>query len=173
MMIAMKFYLLTPFLFLGALFLTTFGFSQENISSQFSLITEAPPPTDSFANEHPSNPALKNYPEHSDELETWPHHLERESDTFQVKFFNMLFILILLIGFMMLASWALKRMMKTKMTQLNTANSIKILETRYLSPRATLYLLEVQDQVFLIAESPTSVTYLAKIPLPTFPESNR
>lgn len=93
------------------------------------------------------------------------HEIEHESDTFPKKFFNMLVILLLLIGFMLLASWALKRMMKTKITQLNTSSSIKILETRYLSPRATLYLLEFQNQTCLIAESPTTVTYLTSFPL--------
>lgn len=92
------------------------------------------------------------------------HHAERESDTFQAKFLNMLFLLALLIGFMILASWALKRLMKTKISQLNTASNIKVLETRYLSPRATLYLIEIQDQAILIAESPTAVSCVATFP---------
>lgn len=91
-------------------------------------------------------------------------HPEREADTFQKKFMNMLFVLALLIGFMILASWALKRMMKTKATQLNTGSSIKVLETRFLSPRATLYLVEIENQTLLIAESPTAVTYLQSFP---------
>ena len=108
------------------------------------------------------NDELENYPDYSETPRTEP--IERESDSFQRKFFNMLFILGLLIGFMILASWALKRMMKAKITNLNTSNTIKVLETRYLSPRATLYLIEIQNKNFLIAESPTNVTYLASIP---------
>ena len=92
--------------------------------------------------------------------EGWHEHLGEETESFEAKFFNMLFILALLIGFMILAAWALKRMMKSKMTQLNTGSSIKILETRYLSPRATLYLIEIQGQNVLIAESPTVVSFL-------------
>lgn len=91
-------------------------------------------------------------------------HIEKESDTFQAKFMNMLLVLGLLIGFMILASWALKRMMKTKLTQVNTQSEIKILETRYLSPRATLYLVEIQNQTVLIAESPTAVSYIKSFP---------
>lgn len=90
---------------------------------------------------------------------------EHESDTFQAKFLNMLFILGLLIAFMILASWALKRMMKSKITQLNTASHIKILETRQISPKTTLHLIEVQDKAFLIAESPSSTTYLSTLSL--------
>lgn len=88
---------------------------------------------------------------------------EKETETFEAKFMNMLFILGLLIGFMILASWALKRLMKTKMTQINTSSNIKVLETRYLSPRASLYLIEVENQKILISESPTTVTYLTAI----------
>lgn len=97
----------------------------------------------------------------------WKGQRESETDNFQAKFFNMLLILGLLIGFMILASWALKRMMKTKMTQLNSGSHIKVLETRYLSPRASLHLIEVEDHAFLIAESPTAVTFLSSFSLET------
>jgi flagellar biogenesis protein FliO len=118
--------------------------------------------------EHPANHQPKEFesiPLHEDKGYEFLNHIEHETDTFQSKFFNMLFILALLIGFMILASWALKRMMKSKLTQLNTSSHMKILETRYLSPRATLYLIEVEDKAFLIAESPTAVTSIAFFPL--------
>lgn len=91
-------------------------------------------------------------------------HGENENANFQSKFFNMLLILGVMIGFMFIASWALKRMMKTKLSSLNTSSSIKVLETRYLSPRATIYLVEVQNKTYLLAESPTTVTYLQSFP---------
>ena len=127
-----------------------------------------PPPSSAAGsstptNEHPDSPG-RLYSEHHDIPDVLIDRVEHESDTFQAKFLNMLFILALLIGFMILASWALKRLMKTKINQLNTTNNIKVLETRYLSPRATLYLVEIVDQTFLIAESPTTVTYLATLP---------
>lgn len=95
----------------------------------------------------------------------WPDDSPKEEESFEAKFFNMLFILGLLIAFMILASWALKRMMKSKVSQLNTASSIKVVESRYLSPKATLHLVEVEDQLILIAESPSAVTHLAAFPL--------
>ncbi len=166
MMIAMKFYLLTPLLFLSALCLPFLAFTQENMTNQYSHpLPSGPSSSDHFLpTEHQIDHDLQNATNQDEMTGVWPEHAERESD-FQAKFFNMLFILALLIGFMILASWALKRMMKTKMTQLNTASNIKVLETRYLSPRATLYLVEVQDKTFLIAESPTSIAYLASFPL--------
>jgi flagellar protein FliO/FliZ len=92
-------------------------------------------------------------------------HVEHEADTFQAKFLNMLFILGLLIGFMILASWTLKRMMKSRISQLNVGSTIKISETRSLSPRSTLYLVEVNGQNILIAETQTTITQLASWPV--------
>ncbi len=164
-MIAMKSYLLFFVFFLSTLSLPLSTFAQEDHPSSSSHSNQAAP---SLSDE--SFP----YDQQKDELRSYPEgetpgigidHTPRESDTFQTKFFNMIFLLGLLIGFMILASWALKRMMKSKMTQLNTASHIKVIETRYLSPRATLYLVEVYNQSFLIAESPTTISHLATLPI--------
>ena len=93
----------------------------------------AQPDHQPLTNEHLESPG-RLYSEHHDIPDVLIDRVEHESDTFQAKFLNMLFILALLIGFMILASWALKRLMKTKINQLNTTNNIKVLETRYLSP---------------------------------------
>lgn len=92
-------------------------------------------------------------------------HIDKDADNFQAKFFNMLLVLGLLIGFMILASWMLKRMTRVRVEQLNTASDIKILETRHLSPKSTIYLLDVMGQGLVIAETPTNVSHLATIPL--------
>jgi flagellar biogenesis protein FliO len=72
----------------------------------------------------------------------------------------MLVILGLLIGFMFLASWSLKRMMRSKVEQLNVGNAIKIIDSRNLSTRVTIHLLEIESKKYVIAESPTGVTSL-------------
>lgn len=144
MMIAMKNYFSLFLLLVGFLASPSLIFSQQ----------ESEPPKSSVDEIH--------FPYFGETVE---HELERETDSFPAKFMRMLFILVLLIGFMILASWALKRMMKTRLTQLNTTSSIKIVETRALSPRATLYLLEIQGQTLLVAESPTTVSVLPFSPL--------
>ncbi len=164
--IAMKQYLLIPFLFL-TLFSASLSMAQE---SQ----TQPPLAKDAHSIEQDSS----DYPVYDANAVHLPdaYHdplvdpVVKDSDTFQSKFMNMLFLLGLLIGFMLLASWILKKMTKTRVTQLNQASSIKVLETRYLSPRSTLYLLDVQGQTLLIAESPMGVAQLAS--LGTTPESD-
>lgn len=135
----MKRYFLVLVFFLQA-FNSSFLFSQHSTS------------------DHPSNPWEN--PLFSGSSQEHPTAYQ-EGETFQSKFVRMLVILALLIGFMILAAWTLKRMMKTRVNQLNVASSIKVLETRTLSPRSTLYLIEVEGQNFLIAESPNMVSHLA------------
>jgi flagellar biogenesis protein FliO len=88
-------------------------------------------------------------------------HKEHETDSFEAKFMHMLVVLGLLIGFMILASWALKKMMKTRIQQMNISSDIRLVETRHLSPRCTLYLVEIQGSSLLIAESPSTVSHIA------------
>lgn len=166
MMIAMKSYLFLPLFFLGILFFPNVAFTQQNPAQSSTHQPQKVPSNDSLLQDHQNEMEFRNDVYHEEIPSTWgDHHVEKESDTFQSKFFNMLFILGLLICFMMLASWALKRLMRTKITNLNTASNIKVIETRYLSPRATLYLVEVLNQTFLIAESPTTVTTVATLPV--------
>lgn len=153
MMIAMKDYL--------CLFLILIGFLSYPLKT-FSQQQESEPAQSADASAYAPHETIP--PKHTDPFyfskESFEHELGHETDSFPAKFLNMLFILGLLIGFMILASWALKRMMKTRLTQLNTTSAIKVVETRSLSPRSTLYLLEIQGKTLLIAESPTTISLL-------------
>lgn len=84
------------------------------------------------------------------------------NDKFYTEFLNMLATLGLLIGVILIAAWFLKRFLNTRMEQINTVSSIKIVERRALSPKSALYLLEVNDQSILIAESQNGVTFLSR-----------
>lgn len=102
---------------------------------------------------------------HLDPFETDSPVPTKETDSFQTKFLNMLLILGLLIGFMILASWMLKRMTRTRADQVNQSSSIRVLETRSLSPRSTIYLLDIRGQGIVVAETPTTTSHLATISL--------
>lgn len=83
-----------------------------------------------------------------------------KNDRFFTEFLNMLATLGLLIGIILIAAWFLKRFLNTRMEQINTTSSIKILERRALSPKTALYLLEVNDKSILIAESQNGVSLI-------------
>lgn len=154
MKLAMKFYLITPLLFL-----MLNGFSLPVFAEEEHDIPH--PPIEIEHQQHSPSP----WEIEQEKPGIYVDHVEHEADTFQAKFLNMLFILGLLIGFMILASWTLKRMMKSRVSQLNVGSSIKISETRSLSPRSALYLIEVHGQHILLAESQTAVTHLGSWPV--------
>lgn len=94
-----------------------------------------------------------------------------DTPSYESKFIRMLVILALLIAFMLIASWALKHMMRSRLTQLNTESQIKLIESRSLSSKCILHLLEVEGKHFLIAESPTKVISMQPIKMEVRPES--
>lgn len=89
----------------------------------------------------------------------------QEVDKFQDRFFHMLYILALLIGFMIVASWLIKKLMRTRTEQLNTTSLIRVIETRPLSTKATLHIIDINGKGILIAETHTKVTKLGEVDL--------
>lgn len=85
-----------------------------------------------------------------------------DSSRFMGEFMYMLFILGCLIGLMMFASWFIRRMMHTKVQQMNESSNIKITESRSLGPKSILHLIEVNGTEILVSETPAGVTPLAK-----------
>lgn len=145
----MMHYLLIPFL---SLFIISTSFS---LHAQQDVPQEQPVMHD---NGQENIPVIKD-PTFEDEVRK----TTQEPDNFQGKFMKMLFILALLIGFMILASMMLKRMTRNRITQMNSQSLIKVLETRYLSPRSTLYLIDIEGKEILIAESHSGVSHIANI----------
>jgi flagellar biogenesis protein FliO len=83
---------------------------------------------------------------------------------FYSDFANMMVTLGMLVGVLLLASWFLKRMTRTRQFQLNSSSTIKILEQRQLSARCTIHLVEVGNKTFILGESPASLVQLAEFP---------
>jgi len=155
----MKNYIVTLLIYLLC-FGTQYTFGQESDSSSPPVLTE-PSQTNGAEIDSP-------FPNNFDSFFT---REEAKSDDFRSKFANMLLILGLLIAFMLVASWAIKRMMKNRTTQLNSDSYIKVLETRYLSPKSSIHLIEVLGQGILIGESNAGIHQLAKIQLSALEEN--
>ena len=89
---------------------------------------------------------------------------EKQSpDHFFHEFLNMLATLGLLVALILGASWFLKRMATSRMQQINANSTIKILEKRSLSPKAVVYVIEIHDKTFYVAETPSGITLLDKV----------
>lgn len=149
MIIPMKKYLIT-------LLICLFSFSLQGFEAP---PTPEPPPGIS------EEPQKETTPHQTGIDEAYTPYLEKaEPEDFKSKFFHMLFILSLIIGFMILASWMLKRMSKVRLNNINVSSAIKIIEMRQLSHKSAIYLIEVEGHHLVVAESSTGIHHLATLP---------
>lgn len=89
-----------------------------------------------------------------------------QTDRFLSEFLNMLATLGLIIALILLAAWFLRRMVNTRLEQANLSSVVKILEHRSISPKTSLFLLDIEGSAILIAESANGVTKLGEFALP-------
>lgn len=87
----------------------------------------------------------------------------KDNDNFMAQFLNMLATLALIIILILIVTWILKRFLNTRIQQINQASPIKILERRGLTPKTSIYLIEVRGKHIIIAESVNGVTALGTI----------
>lgn len=78
-------------------------------------------------------------------------------------FIRMLISLVALMLFIFLTFWAFKRLMRSRIASTNQSRAIKILEKRAISPKSILYLIEVENEKILIAESHLEIRPVEKI----------
>ena len=88
------------------------------------------------------------------------------TEGYKVAIFKTFGILVFLLGFIFLTVWALRRLSQGRLRTGNHYKSIKVLEKRPLSPKSMLYLVEVYEKKFLIAESQHEVRPLATVAEP-------
>lgn len=85
---------------------------------------------------------------------------DKEGDRFFSEFINMLMTLGLIVAIILIATWFLKKMVSSRMEQMNTTSIIKVVEKRMLTPRTSIYLIDVKGDGFILAESNNGVTSL-------------
>lgn len=98
------------------------------------------------------------------EVSFWGH--SDQGDDFFKKFINMLTTLGLILALLLFIVWFLKRCLTTHIEKGNQESLIKVLEKRMLSPKTTLYFLEVKNKEVVLAESINGVTLLSSSSLP-------
>lgn len=80
------------------------------------------------------------------------------------EFSQMLYYLGMICLGMLVVAWFLKKALHTRMQQMNLTSSIKILEKRSLSPKSSLYLIDVLGKGVLIGETPGGIHLITELP---------
>ena len=83
------------------------------------------------------------------------------------EFIKMLFALGFILVLIFVGAWVFKKLVAQKLYQANQSSSIKVLERRALSPKASIYLIDIGGKGVLVGETATEVTRLAEFDLET------
>lgn len=92
------------------------------------------------------------------------HPTEFGNPNFLKQMLEMLLMLGLMLGFLLLITWFLRRMTSVRVDQLNVSSTIKILERRLVSNRTTIFLIDINGERITFAESVNGVTALHPAP---------
>jgi flagellar biogenesis protein FliO len=102
------------------------------------------------------------YPE-----EVLPDNSQEQNNQFYVEFIRMLGLLGLVILILLLLMWFVKKMINSRLEQMNSSSLIKIVERRAITQKTTLYVLDISGKRVVMAESQNGVASLGEIPINT------
>lgn len=114
------------------------------------------------------NPPASSTPSVHDLLNTHENPLpskDEEPWDFYNDFMHMLVVLAVMVTFLILATWILKRIQSTRSQGSNRDSLIKVLETRNLSARSAIHFVEILNKGIIIGESHAGLVRLAEMPL--------
>lgn len=87
-----------------------------------------------------------------------PPPIELDNSRFYLELLKMLGLLAIVVGVMILLSWALKRAVSTRIAQMNDSSVIKVMDQRTLSPKTSVFVVEVLEKKVLVVESHSGST---------------
>ncbi len=90
--------------------------------------------------------------------------LEGQSYNYMGQFVNMLLTLGFILILIFISVYVLKRIMRSRIHQLNRSTGIKILERRALNSKSSLYLIDILGKGVVISESPAGIHVVTEFP---------
>lgn len=84
-------------------------------------------------------------------------------DRFYYEFLHMMLILGFILALLLVVTWVLKRMLNVRVQQINASSPIKIIEKRALTAKTSIFVVEIFDKTFALAESHNGVTHLGEV----------
>jgi flagellar biogenesis protein FliO len=96
---------------------------------------------------------------------------EQEGDSkFYSSFVQMLIYLALLIAVLYAGMYLVKRMLYRQIGHVNASDLIHIVERKILTPRSTLYIVEVKGRSYLLSDSVYGARLIKELPFKSFEE---
>lgn len=108
---------------------------------------------------HDQSQAAKSPPDEIQEMEK-----EASSESFTMQLLSMFTTLGILVVAVLIFTWFMKRLLNTRLQQMNSTSAVKIIERRALSPKSIIYILEVKDQGIILSESSNGIALLSTFP---------
>lgn len=93
----------------------------------------------------------------------WADAIEMPPHPYWKDFVNMLITLFCILGLIMISIWALKKIFRSRMRQMNKHTAIKIIERRTLTPKSSLYLVNILGKNVVIAESQAGIQMITEV----------
>jgi len=85
---------------------------------------------------------------------------------FMGEFLYMLFIVSIMAAILIGATWFLKKMQTQRVFSANSSSLIKVIDQRLLAQGAAVYLIQVGNQSFLVANTQSGVAQIGEIKMP-------
>lgn len=128
------------------------------VSSLYSQTATTPPTTPP----PPAEPPVESLPPEFREVEE--EERRHGGDHFTQDLLKLLATLGMMVGLIYLISYMLRKAMNKSQLKINETSGIKILESRSISQRSAVYLIEVEGREYVIADSTNGVTLLDSPP---------
>ncbi len=121
-----------------------------------ALATPEPPPSqESVSTEPSSQSSHENY---WNEMEQKEEATLKKAPDVRSLFYKTVFLLVSVVGVLLGASYFVKRMTGAKLTGMSSEGAIRLLERKYLSPKCSVWLVEIEGQKAVVAENQGGVT---------------
>ena len=89
---------------------------------------------------------------------------EGKSYNYWGEFVNMIITLMIVVALIFISVIVLKRIMRSRMQQVNRGAQIKIMERRPINQKTSLYLINIAGKVVMIGESPAGLNLITELP---------
>jgi len=89
---------------------------------------------------------------------------EGKSYNYWGEFVNMIITLMIIVGLIFISVIILKKIMRSRMAQVNRGAWIKIIERRPINQKASLYLVNVAGKLVVIGESQAGLNLITELP---------